>query len=86
MKGKRYVYNPSGTGPILSGGTEFHPNTAPTYMRWDVMIAYEQPKWTVRLNVQNIFNKLYYDAVYDSGEFVILGQRRRAIMTAEYRF
>ncbi|MDL1865186.1 TonB-dependent siderophore receptor [Betaproteobacteria bacterium PRO5] len=88
VKGKRYAYNPSGAGPIptLPGETEFHPNTAPAYMRWDAMVAYEQPKWAVRLNVQNVFNKLYYDAVYDNGGFVIPGQRRRAIMTAEYRF
>ncbi|WP_396956997.1 TonB-dependent receptor domain-containing protein [Nitrosomonas sp.] len=88
VKGKRYGYNPSGTGPIptLPVETEFHPNTAPAYMRWDAMVAYEQPKWAVRLNVQNVFNKLYYDAVYDNGGFVIPGQRRRAIMTAEYRF
>lgn len=55
-------------------------------MRWDAMVAYEQPKWAVRLNVQNVFNKLYYDAIYDNGGCAILGQCRRAITTAEYRF
>ncbi|MDL1865989.1 TonB-dependent receptor, partial [Betaproteobacteria bacterium PRO4] len=88
VKGDRYGYSPTGTGPIptLPGETKFHPNTAPAYMRWDAMVAYEQPKWAVRLNVQNVFNKLYYDAIYDNGPFTIPGQRRRAIMTAEYRF
>ncbi|WP_292980940.1 TonB-dependent receptor [Nitrosomonas sp.] len=88
VKGKRYGYNPSGTGPIptLPSETEFHPNTAPAFMRWDAMVAYEQPKWAVRLNVQNVFNKLYYDSIYDNGGFLTPAMRRRAIMTAEYRF
>lgn len=88
VKGKRYGYNPSGTGPIptLPGETKFHPNTAPAYMRWDAMVAYEQPRWAMRLNVQNVFNTTYYDAIYDSGPFTIPGQRRRVIMTAEYKF
>ncbi len=88
VKGKRYGYSPTGTGPIptLPGETEFHPNTAPAFMRWDAMVAYEQPKWAVRLNVQNVFNKLYYDAIYDNGPFLTVGMRRRAIMTAEYKF
>lgn len=88
VKGKRYGYSPTGTGPIptLPGGTKFHPNTAPAYMRWDAMVAYEQPKWAMRLNVQNIFNTTYYDAIYDNGPFVIPGLRRRVIMTAEYKF
>ncbi len=88
VKGKRYGYNPSGAGPIptLPGETKFHPNTAPAYMRWDAMVAYEQPKWAMRLNVQNVFNTNYYDAIYDNGPFTIPGQRRRVIMTAEYKF
>lgn len=88
VKGKRYGYSPTGTGPIptLPGETKFHPNTAPAYMRWDAMIAYEQPKWAMRLNVHNVFNTTYYDAIYDNGPFTIPGQRRRVIMTAEYKF
>lgn len=87
-KGKRYGYSPTSAGalPTLPGETKFHPNTAPAYMRWDAMVAYEQPKWAMRLNVQNIFNTTYYDSIYDNGGFVVPGLRRRAIMTAEYKF
>jgi catecholate siderophore receptor len=87
-KGDRHGYNPSGAGaiPTLPGGTSFHPNTAPAYARWDAMVAYEQKKWTARLNIQNLFDKTYYDAVYDNGAFAIPGTKRKFILTGEYKF
>lgn len=87
-KGERYGYNPSGAGaiPTLPGGTSFHPNTAPAYERWDAMLAYEQKSYTVKLNVLNVFDKLYYDAIYDNGGFVVPGQKRKFILTTEFRF
>ena len=50
------------------------------------MVAYEQPKYSVKLNIQNIFDKLYYDAIYDNGGFVYVGQPQRFILSAEYKF
>ncbi len=87
-KGDRYGYNPSGAAaiPTLPGGAEFHPNTAPAYARWDAMLAYEQKKWGVRLNVQNLFDKVYYDSVYDNGGFTVPGAKRKLILTGEYKF
>ena len=87
-KGDRYGYNPSGAGaiPTLPGSAEFHPNTAPAYERWDAMLAYEQKKWGVRLNVQNLFDKVYYDSVYDNGGFTVPGAKRKLILTGEYKF
>lgn len=87
-KGKRYGYSPSGTGPIptLPGQTTFHPNTAPAYARWDAMLAYERKTWGVRLNVQNVFDKKYFDAIYDNGAFSVPGQARRFILTGEFKF
>lgn len=87
-KGERYGYNPSGAGaiPTLAGSTKFHPNTAPAYERWDAMVAYEQKKWSVRLNVQNVFDTVYYDAIYDNGGFVVPGVRRKGIISTEYKF
>lgn len=87
-KDKRYGYNPSGAGPVptLPGNSAFHPNTAPAYARVDLMLAYEQPKWLVRLNVKNVFDKLYYDALYDNGAFSVPGTRRIAIVTGEAKF
>ena len=63
-----------------------NPNTVPSYVRWDAMVAYEQPKYTVKLNVQNLFDKLYYDALYDNGGFTVPGQARRFILSTEYKF
>jgi len=81
-KSKRYGYNP-GTDTSTNA---FNPNTVPSYVRWDAMVAYEQPKYTVKLNVQNLFDKLYYDALYDNGGFTVPGQARRFILSAEYKF
>jgi catecholate siderophore receptor len=78
-KSERYGAAPIGTAP-------FNPNYAPSYVRWDAMVAYEQPKYAIKLNVQNLFDKLYYDAIYDNGGFVYVGQARRAILSAEYKF
>lgn len=87
-KGGRYGYNPSGAGaiPTLPNSTAFHPNTAPSYARWDAMVAYEQKKWAVRLNVQNLFDKVYYDSIYDNGAFAVPGTKRKFILTGEYKF
>lgn len=87
-KGDRYGYQPSSSGPIptLPGETDFHPNTAPAYERLDAMVAYEQRKWGVRLNVQNLANKVYYDSIYDNGGFTVPGTKRKAILTGELKF
>jgi catecholate siderophore receptor len=79
FKSKRYGGAPTGTGA-------FNPNWVPSYTRWDAMVAYEQPKYAIKLNVQNVFDKLYYDAIYDNGGFTYVGQPRRVILSAEYKF
>ena len=91
-KGKRYGYNPTsaaaatsvGNGPFRTG--TFDPNTAPGYTRWDALVAYEEQKWAVRLNIKNVFNKVYYDSIYDNGQFTVPGNKRVATLTAEYKF
>ena len=80
-KSKRYVYDPSATGTAA-----FEPNVAPGYVRWDAMVAYEQPRYTVKFNIQNISDKVYYDALYDRGGFAVPGQARRFILSTEYKF
>ncbi|MBS0553959.1 MAG: TonB-dependent receptor, partial [Proteobacteria bacterium] len=86
-KTERYAYSPSTTnaGSLFVNG-DFKPNTAPAYARWDAMLAYEQPKWVARLNVKNLFDKVYYDQVYDNGGFTVPGTRRTVILTGEYKF
>ncbi|HMM55375.1 MAG TPA: TonB-dependent receptor, partial [Candidatus Desulfobacillus sp.] len=61
-------------------------NTAPAYARWDAMLAYEQKTWGARLNIRNLFNKLYWDSIYDNGGFAIPGPRRAVILTGELKF
>ena len=79
FKSKRYGGAPTGTAA-------FNPNTVSSYVRWDAMVTYEQPKYSVKFNVQNIFDKLYYDALYDNGGFTVPGQARRFILSGEFRF
>lgn len=64
----------------------YYPNTAPAYARWDAMVAYQYEKWTLRMNVKNLLNALYYDSVYDNGSFTVPGTQRRVNLTAEYKF
>ncbi len=86
IKGERQAFNPSGAAAVPTLNGVYQPNTAPSYARWDAMIKYEYRKWLVRLNVKNVFNKVYYDAVYDNGAFVVPGTKRSAVVTAEYKF
>jgi catecholate siderophore receptor len=86
VKGQRTAYNPNSTSNALFATGNFRPNYAPGYARVDAMVAYEQPKWAVRLNVKNLLNKEYYDAVYDNGGLVTPGNRRQAIVTTEFKF
>ncbi|MBN8477037.1 TonB-dependent receptor [Sulfuritalea sp.] len=85
-KAHRYAYSPTGAFPVVTGGTTFAANTAPAYARWDAMASYEAKDWAVRLNVKNIFDRLYWDAVYDNGGFAIPGPRRSIILTGEFKF
>ncbi len=91
-KGQRYGYSPTqtsaqtivGTGPFRTG--VFDPNVAPGYARLDALVAYEEKKWAVRLNVKNLLDKTYYDSIYDNGGFTVPGNKRQAIITTEYKF
>ena len=86
-KGERYAYQPSTTNADnLYVNGHFNPNAAPGYARVDLMASYEQPKWAVRMNIKNLLNKEYYDAVYDNGGLVTPGNKRQAIITTEYKF
>lgn len=85
-KGDREAVNPSGSGAVPTLNGVYHPNTAPSYVRWDAMVTYEQAQWSLRMNVKNLLNKTYYDSVYDNGGFTIPGTRRAVSLTAEYKF
>jgi catecholate siderophore receptor len=57
------------------------------YTRWDAMAAYHEKKWDVRLNLLNLTNKFYYDALIPSdGGRSVPGIGRTFLATADYRF
>jgi catecholate siderophore receptor len=86
-KGERYGYSPSSssTTAAFTNG-KFDPNALPGYTRLDAMLAYEQAKWSVKMNVKNLLDKTYYDAIYDNGSFSVPGNSRTVIVTTEYKF
>jgi catecholate siderophore receptor len=85
-KGKRFGYQPQQAVSSAFVNGKFSPNTAEAYARFDAMLAYEENRWAVRLNVKNLFDKLYWDSVYDNGGFTVPGIRRAAMLTGELKF
>ena len=85
-KGKRFGYQPQQAVSSAFMNGKFSPNTAEAYARFDAMLAYEENRWAVRLNVKNLFDKLYWDSVYDNGGFTVPGIRRAAMLTGELKF
>ena len=51
------------------------------------MLAYHQPHYDVRLNLFNLFDKHYYDALIPSdGGRAVPGMARTAMLSVNYRF
>lgn len=50
------------------------------------MLAYEQPRYDVRLNVLNVFNKRYYEALYENGGFAVPGTERAFQLTVAVKY
>ena len=59
----------------------------PDYLRWDAMVAYRQPRYSIQLNVLNLTNRLNYDALIpsDKGRSVP-GTDLQAMLTFTYKF
>ncbi len=59
----------------------------PDYFRWDAMVAYQQPRYAIQLNVFNLTNRLNYDALIpsDKGRSVP-GTDLQALLTFTYKF
>ena len=85
-KGERYGYNPSGAAGANFTNGKFDPNVLPGYVRVDAMLSYEEKKWAFKLNVRNLLDKVYYDAIYDNGGFSVPGNARTVILTTEFKF
>ncbi|MDR5856721.1 TonB-dependent siderophore receptor [Caballeronia sp. LZ062] len=57
------------------------------YTRWDVMAAYHQKRYDIQLNVINLTDKKYYDALIPSdGGRAVPGLGRTFLATLNYRF
>jgi catecholate siderophore receptor len=57
------------------------------YTRWDAEVAYHQKKYDLRLNLLNLTNKFYYDALIPSdGGRSVPGIGRTLLATATYKF
>ncbi|MDO9305867.1 MAG: TonB-dependent siderophore receptor [Sulfuricurvum sp.] len=78
-KGERAAYS-------YGTATTFDPNTAPSYIRYDGMISYTQKNYAVQLNIKNLLDTTYYDAVYINGGFAIPGTGRTVQITLDYKF
>jgi catecholate siderophore receptor len=59
----------------------------PYYFRWDAMVAYVQPEYTIQLNVLNLTNHLNYDALIpsDRGRSVP-GTNLQALLALTYKY
>jgi len=56
------------------------------YVRLDAMLAYHQPKYDIRLNLFNLANRHYYDALIPSdGGRAVPGSGRAATLSFTYR-
>jgi catecholate siderophore receptor len=56
------------------------------YARWDGTLDYHQPKYDVRLNVFNLFDRKYFDALIQSdGGRSVPGTGRSAMLSFSYR-
>ncbi|MDB5819832.1 MAG: TonB-dependent siderophore receptor [Rhizobacter sp.] len=56
-----------------------------SYTRWDGTLAYRQKDWDIRLNLFNLANKYYYDALITSdGGRAVPGTGRSAMLTFAY--
>ena len=55
------------------------------YARWDGTLDYHQPKYDVRLNVFNLFDRKYFDALIPSdGGRSVPGTGRSAMLSFSY--
>src|SRR5205085_10562330 len=59
----------------------------PGYTRFDAVIAYHQPRYDIRLNLFNLGDKHYYDALIPSdGGRAVPGLARSAMLSGTFRF
>lgn len=88
-KGERYGGQPDTAANFVTrdDGSFAYSNTVPSYRVTDLFAEYRfNPNMSLRLNVNNVFDKDYYLAVYRSGRFLYKGDARQAVATLNLRF
>ena len=71
-------------GAGLRYGQNANTTAAPAYTRWDALVEYEFRKYSIRLNLLNLFDRDYYEGVYQG--HVVPGIKRSAQLTFNARF
>ena len=77
--------------PVPAGATvaimEGYDKTKSRYARWDATVAYHKPKYEIRLNLLNLTDEKFFDALIPSdGGRSVPGIGRTALMTLTYTF
>ncbi len=88
-KGERYGGQPDTAAPFVTrdDGSFEYSNTVPSYTVTDIFAEYRfNPNLSMRVNINNVFDKDYYTAVYRSGAFLYKGDARQAVATLNLRF
>ena len=78
--GRRYVYSMS------SGYGAFQPNWVPAQSTIDGLLQYDAKQYTVRLNVNNVFNQPNYVQLYENGGFAVPGTYTAYQLALTYKF
>jgi catecholate siderophore receptor len=82
---QRYVADTGRSATLPSGNIDLV--SVPSYVRWDATAAYHQQHYEIRVNILNLTNKFYYDALVQSdGGRSVPGIGRTALLTASYKF
>jgi len=82
---RRFVADTGITSTLPTGNIDLV--SVPSYLRWDATAAYHQAQYEVRVNVLNLTNKQYYDALIQSdGGRSVPGIGRTGLLTATYKF
>lgn len=81
-QGKRYIY----ASPASNLSPPPTLRNVPAYVKWDAMLAYEQPLYTLALNFINITNQYYYPSAYQNGGFANPGTPRSVMFTASLKY
>ncbi|MDB5888069.1 MAG: fiu, partial [Rhodocyclales bacterium] len=59
-------------------------NVAPGFVKYDAMLSYDQPRYNIQLNLNNVFNKVYWPQVYNG--WAVAGPSRNVQLTTTLKF